>query len=218
MEKVLFIAYNFPPMGGPGVHRSLKFVTNLRNFGYDPIVLTTRKEDVYSNMHSVDKSLLNDVPVDIRIDRLKAYDTLPIFSFLSRLKLYRIFWYLVFPLLWERDVLWPILNYQKIKKIASENDIKLVYTSSGPFSTLWLGYFLKTFNGLKWIADLRDPCTDGYGFPFPSKVHWYMARRIEKWILGKCDHLIVNTNEVRSLYIKRKIMKKENISTIISGY
>lgn len=40
MRKVLIIANQFPPMGGSGVQRSVKFVKHLRSFGYEPVVFT----------------------------------------------------------------------------------------------------------------------------------------------------------------------------------
>ena len=40
MKNVLMIAYSFPPAGGPGVQRTSKFVKYLRNYGWEPVVLT----------------------------------------------------------------------------------------------------------------------------------------------------------------------------------
>ena len=52
------IACSFPPLGGPGVQRSVKFVKYLRDFGYEPIVFTRecKNEDV------MDETLLKDIP------------------------------------------------------------------------------------------------------------------------------------------------------------
>ena len=44
MRKVLIIANQFPPMGGSGVQRSVKFVKHLRSFGYEPVVLPEKLE------------------------------------------------------------------------------------------------------------------------------------------------------------------------------
>ncbi|HMT12896.1 MAG TPA: glycosyl transferase, partial [Ignavibacteria bacterium] len=45
MKKVLIISYYFPPSGGPGVQRVLKFVKYLPEFGWQPIVLTVKDGD-----------------------------------------------------------------------------------------------------------------------------------------------------------------------------
>ena len=40
MRRLLFHSYHFPPMGGSGAQRPLKFVRALQGFGYEPIVVT----------------------------------------------------------------------------------------------------------------------------------------------------------------------------------
>ena len=70
MEKVLIIANQFPPMGGSGVQRSVKFVKHLSKFGYEPIVFT-RKTD---GATLLDETLLKDVPQNTKIIRTKAYE------------------------------------------------------------------------------------------------------------------------------------------------
>ena len=62
MKKVLMIACSFPPLGGPGVQRSVKFVKYLRDFGYEPVVFTRecRNEEV------TDETLLSDVPEGVQ--------------------------------------------------------------------------------------------------------------------------------------------------------
>jgi hypothetical protein len=42
MKKVLMIAHQFPPIGGSGVQRTVKFVKYLRDFGWEPVVLTRK--------------------------------------------------------------------------------------------------------------------------------------------------------------------------------
>ena len=43
MKKVLVITYYWPPSGGPGVQRILKFVQYLPQFGWQPVVLTVKQ-------------------------------------------------------------------------------------------------------------------------------------------------------------------------------
>jgi len=42
LKKLLYIAYFFPPIGGAGVQRSLKFVRYLPEHGWEPTVITAR--------------------------------------------------------------------------------------------------------------------------------------------------------------------------------
>lgn len=69
MSKILFIANQFPPIGGSGVQRSLKFVKYLSRLGNEVLVVS---KDASKDLK--DDSLLNDVPENVRVIRLKAHD------------------------------------------------------------------------------------------------------------------------------------------------
>lgn len=218
MEKILFIAYQFPPKGGPGVQRSIKFVQNLKKFGYDPIVLTIDIEDNHKQNELMDESLLEAVPKDIKVVRTKSGTPYRLTKLLMKMRIYRLFWFLFYGLLWEKSAMWPRKARDVAKRLVKENDIKLVYTTSGPYSSMILGNWLQKKLKVKWVADLRDPFTDAYAWQFPSKAHWYFARYFEKKTFSKPDHLIVNTNEVRKLYIKRNLIHQDKISVLTNGF
>ncbi len=217
-EKVLFVAYQFPPAGGPGVQRSIKFVRTLRNCNYEPVVLTIDTEDIKKMGGKMDESLAGLIPAQTQIIRVSSYQSFNLNKVLNTLRVYRLFWYLLYPFFWEKSALWPWRVYKQAKTIVSDNNIRLVYTTSGPFSSLILGYLLKRKLKIKWVADLRDPYTDGYQWSFPSKLHWYTMRRLERFIFSKVDQLIVNTEEVKKLYLKRNLIKADKINVITNGY
>lgn len=218
MKKILFISYQFPPQGGPGVQRSTRFVQHLREFNYDPIVLTIIEEDIKKAGCIIDYSLLNLVPKDVQIVRISSSIPFKMTAFLQKTKLFRIFWFFLYPLFWERSANWPNKAYDKAETLIKQNDINLVYTSSGPFSSLKLGYKLKKKLNINWVADLRDPYTDAYAWSYPSKLHWFWSRLKEKQWISYCDSLIVNTREVKKLYIKRKLKAEKDIFVITNGY
>ncbi|MDZ7262589.1 MAG: glycosyl transferase family 1, partial [candidate division KSB1 bacterium] len=64
-KRVLLITYYFPPSGGAGVQRSLKFVKYLPQFGWEPVVLTVRDADYPAR----DESLLQEIPRDTKVYR-----------------------------------------------------------------------------------------------------------------------------------------------------
>ncbi len=216
--KVLFIAYQFPPIGGPGVQRSIKFVHYLRENQIEPVVLTITKEDIDKAGVKTDDSLSTWIPANTKIFRVPAYQPLQLIKFLNKLRIFRLFWFFLYPLFWERSALWPFRVYKKAKEIIISENIEIVYTTSGPFSALILGYLLKRNLKVKWAADLRDPFTDGYQWSFPSKLHWYFMRKLEKWIFSKADKLIVNTWEVKKMYLKRNILPENEITVITNGF
>ena len=67
---MLIIAYYFPPAGSSPIQRTLKFVKYMREYGYEPIVLTT-ESDSFVNTYPMDQSLLSDIPEGIQIIRIK---------------------------------------------------------------------------------------------------------------------------------------------------
>ena len=218
MEKILFIAYQFPPRGGPGVQRSLNFVKHLREFGYDPIVLTVNEDDIRRAGYTRDESLLAAVPEGIQIIRTPSYEPVQAIRILMKLRIYRFAWFFFYPLFWEWPARWAKKNFHTAEKIIRENNIRLVYTSSGPFSVLSLGKKLKERTGVKWVADLRDPFTDAYAWDFPSKFHWLGRRRFEKRVIPFADKLILNTPETRKLFLERKLTTEEKSTCITNGF
>lgn len=215
---ILFIAYQFPPRGGPGVHRSINFVKNLPSFGYNPIVLTVREEDYLRAGEQTDNSLLDSIPPNIRIIRTRSYQPVAFINTMNRIKIFRVFWYLLYPFFWERTARWPFKVLKVAEKVIQSNHIPIVYSSSGPFSSLVLGMLLKKRLNIQWVADLRDPFTDAYAWHFPSKMHWYLSRKIEKRVLRYADRIIVNTPEVKKLFLKRGIAEGDKITVITNGF
>lgn len=67
MKKLLIVTYYFPPSGGPGVQRVLKFAKYLPEFGWEPIVLTVKDADYPAR----DESLLKEIPPAVRVYRTK---------------------------------------------------------------------------------------------------------------------------------------------------
>ncbi len=218
MKKVLIIAYQFPPRGGPGVHRTLNLVKYLRENGYEPIVLTIDDHSLSRSKAIRDQSLLNEIPSDLKIVRTPSNEPFGFVTTMMKFGVYRIFWNLFFPLLWETSVAWNRIAFDHAKKLIIEQSIELIYTTSGPFSSLLIGRKLKRSLNVKWVADLRDPYTDGYAWAFPTKLHWLLMRCFERYILSIPDTLIVNTDAVLSLYHKRGIRKGKRTVVINNGH
>lgn len=218
MKKVLLIAHSFPPKSGPGVHRSRNLAMYLQKFDYEPIILTIDSNSLEKNNESTDFSLLEDLPKNLKIYGTKSYSLKPLINFFMKIKIYRLIWFVFYPIFWESSAMWPFLTYRQAKKIIRKEKIDLIYTSSGPFSSMFLGYFLQKKFKLPWVADLRDPFTDAYAWLFPSRTHWFLARKWEKWMFAKPNKIIVNTHEVKKLYLRRKLVDKNKIAVINNGY
>lgn len=69
-RRLLLVAYNFPPVGGAGVQRPVKWVKYLQRFGWDVTVLTTLNPSVPVR----DESLLADLPADVEVIRARTWE------------------------------------------------------------------------------------------------------------------------------------------------
>ena len=79
-NKILIITYYWPPAGGPGVQRWLKFVKYLPDFGLQPIVYIPENP----TYPIVDEALLSEVSNQAIIIRNKIVEPYQWASFLCR--------------------------------------------------------------------------------------------------------------------------------------
>ena len=70
MKKVLIVTYYWPPSGGPGVQRTLKYVKYLSLFGWQPVVLTVK----HGEYEAIDESLINEIPKETAIYKTNAIE------------------------------------------------------------------------------------------------------------------------------------------------
>lgn len=212
MKKVLMIACSFPPLGGPGVQRSVKFVKYLRDYGYEPVVFTRECK----NETVIDKTLLNDVPEGVRIVRTKDYmcDNMKgIFRIpgkvLSRLMIpdYAAIW-------------WKMVKREALKVIEEEK-IDLIYSTSAPCSDHLLALYLKKKKpNLKWVADFRDEWTQN---PYFAEDKLYKFKkgtevRMEKDVLDHVDYAIANTPVMRDHFVSADPKLKDKFFVIPNGF
>ena len=217
-KKVLFIAPNFPPVGGPGTNRSLQFVRYLTAMGYEIHVVTAALEEIGLGLYPRDDSQLALVPESVKITRLPVPDLRRVKRVFRKLRLYRLVWFFLFPWVWESYARWPRVAFGPIRAILEAEQIPLVYTSSGPFALLFLGARLKKKLNVKWVADLRDPYTDGYNGIWPSKLHWHGCRMVERYLLRKADRVIVTAPALKRLYLHRNVLAPSQVEVITNGF
>ncbi len=219
MKKILFVSYFFPPSGGPGVHRSLGFIENLADNGYTAEVLTV-KESTFNNPfeYKQDKSLSRRVPSPVNVHRTPSLEPVKLKLFLVKLRIFRLFWFFLFPLFWERQALWFISAIPKGLFVIKKTRIDAIYTTSGPFISLFIGFVLKCFTKKCWIADLRDPLTFAYAWRWPSFIHYKIVGLIEKALLRKADLIIANTESSRKKYLEFLDIEPQKIEVITNGY
>ena len=173
-KKILIITYYWPPAGGPGVQRWLKFVKYLPDFGWKPTVFIPENP----SYPIVDETLEKEVSDDLEIIKTKIwepYQLAEIFgkdnkkfkagqfdvgknqSWKSKLSI----WVRGNFFIPDARVFWVKPSVEYLKKYLKENQFDAFVTTGPPHSMHLIGLELKKeFPTLKWIADFRDPWTE----------------------------------------------------------
>ncbi|AZA60980.1 glycosyltransferase [Chryseobacterium indoltheticum] len=173
-KKILIITYYWPPAGGPGVQRWLKFAKYLPEFGWKPIIYTPENP----SYPLLDESLMKDVPEDLEIVRTKIWEPYQLAeklnksnkkfkagqfdvgnnqSWKSKLSI----WVRGNFFIPDARVFWVNPSTKFLEQYLKINNIETIVTSGPPHSMHLIGLNLKKkFPDLKWIADFRDPWTE----------------------------------------------------------
>ena len=212
MKKVLMIANQFPPMGGAGVQRSVKFVKHLRTYGYEPVVLT---RDV-GGMQLMDETLMADVPEGVKIYRTRPLES-PELKGILRIP-GKVLGKLVIP---DTAYFWYKHSRKKALEIIEKEGIDIIYTTSAPYSDHLLGLFLKRrCPQVKWAADFRDEWTNNpYILDNPhNAVRTKIEKNMEHCVMTEADLLITNTPVMRANFIRNNNIPGDNFEVIPNGY
>ena len=209
MKKVLIIAHQFPPIGGSGVQRTLKFVKYLRSFGYEPIVLTRDA----SKAALKDETLLSDIPKGTKIVRTRACDFAVLKGVLKYLG--KLLGRLLIP---DSEVVWQRSARKQALDILQTNNIDVIYTTSAPYSDHLLGLYLKQhFPRVPLVCDFRDEWTNN---PYHRRK-WLRARierYLEKKVLSAADCLIANTPVMHANFLRDNPETRSKFYVIPNGY
>ena len=230
MKNVLIISYYWPPSGGPGVQRVLKFCKYLSRFGWNPIVLTV--ED--GEFPAIDNSLLKDSK-NIECIKVKGFSLFRIFKQLSGKKEFPshqlspsknetiiskvarwVRYNLIIP---DGRIGWYWSAVKVGERIIQEKNIEMIFTSGPPQTVHLIGKSLADKTNTAWVSDFRDPWTDRfYYYENPrNSVISLIDSYLEKSVLKKCDYLVTVSNGFLSLLNRRcDIQNKSEI--IYNGY
>ncbi len=209
MKKVLVIAFYFPPLGGAGVQRTLKFVKYLPEFDWQPIVVTV-------NSHGslpVDPSMTEEIPPDISIYRTPAF--LLSYRLPWRVKHFISQWFLFV----DEHLGWFPFAVRKCIQIVRDEHIQAIFTTSAPYTDHLVGHTITHRFPLPWVADFRDPWVGNFSSSFPTAFHESLALRIEKHILRSADRVTVVSEPMRQSFLSRNPgLSDSRIVSLPNGY
>lgn len=230
-KKLLIITYYWPPAGGPGVQRWLKFVKYLPDFGIQPIVYIPENP----TYPIVDENLLNDVSDKAIILKQKIFEPYQLASFLSKNKTKKMnsgiipnqkkqsFLDKVF--LWIRGNLfipdarffWVKPSVSYLEKYIVENNIDTIVTSGPPHSLHLIGLKLKQKLKVNWVADFRDPWTT-IGYHKSLRLSDYASKKhkaLERKVLNTADTILVTSKTTKTEF---EAITNKPITVITNGY
>ncbi len=239
-KSVLIVAYFFPPLGGPGCQRPLKFAKYLSRNGYDVHILTVGQHCPWIENH--DESLLADVDSSTEIIRIDELEYIPEnLTIQEQQEIFNLYALILKDEQWCENIRNEFaLGGKRGKSLLPDNQLvwvnnsihylldhqkygfDYVITTGIPFSDFFVGWYLKKYFDVSWIMDYRDPwITDNY---YNEKMWEYdshevkLMEKIEKRFVSEAD-LILCVNEDQKLpFIEKYGIGEDKIIEIANGY
>ncbi|NGX84899.1 glycosyltransferase family 4 protein [Aequorivita sp. KMM 9714] len=203
MKRALIVTYYWPPAGGPGVQRWLKFVKYFKEFGVEPIVYIPENP----NYPLVDENFSAEIPSNVEIIKHPIKEPYRFAKFFSKKKTKQMSSGIIPKkdssaieklMLYVRGnffipdarVGWVKPSVKYLSDYIEKNAVDVVITTGPPHSLHLIGMQLKKELNVKWIADFRDPWTT---------IHYHKSLRLNKTSEKKHKALeaaVLNTADV----------------------
>lgn len=207
LKRILILAYYFPPLGGVGAHRPVKLAKYLRDFGYEPIIVTGPATGSV-DWAPADPALSRDVPADLRV--LRPDDELDSPAAVHRLRRW-------LGLRAPFDRSWEHAATQLARKVMGEFD--LVFATMSPFGTAAAATAIAAESGKPWVADLQDPWALDEWTVYPTAAHRSLDKRRMVHDLSGASAVIMNTEEaVRAVRAELPGLDSRRVVAITQGW
>jgi len=210
MPKVLIITYYWPPAGGSGVQRWLKFTKYLRNYGWEPVIYTALNPEA----PGYDKELLKEIPKGTEVIKRHVWEPYTLFrkltgrkdqkfgaglatqgksnrSFLNRFAI----WARGNLFIPDARMFWIRPSAKYLTKYLKDNPVDIIVSTGPPHSTHLIALKLHNKLNIPWVADFRDPWTDIDFFRdlMPSKLATLIHKGLEKKVLTNATRVVTVT-------------------------
>ena len=208
MKRVLIISYYWPPTGGSGVQRWVKFAKYLPEEDWQPVIYTPDNPEQLA----VDASLEAEVPSEAEVIRTRITEPYALYKKVLRRSGHSKEAVEVNPVnaqnksflqkaaMWVRGnffrpdprCLWIRPSVRYLKKYLEEHPVDLIVTTGPPQSMHMIGLRLAKETGLPWVADFRDPWTKIFYFKHlsmtPATERWH--KKMEKAVLDEASAVV----------------------------
>ena len=208
MKRVLIISYYWPPTGGSGVQRWVKFAKYLPAEGWQPVIYTPENPEQLA----IDKTLEAEIPAEAEIIKTRITEPYELYKKFLRRSGHSKEAVEVNPVnaqeksfaqkaaMWIRGnffrpdprCLWIRPSVRFLKKYLEEHPVDLIVSTGPPQSMHMIGLRLSQETGLPWIADFRDPWTKIFYFKHlsmtPATERWH--KKMEKRVLDEASAVV----------------------------
>jgi glycosyltransferase involved in cell wall biosynthesis len=193
MPRVLMVNYYFPPLGGIGSLRALKFATYLPQFGWDPIVLAPRNgayfrdssleypEALIHRTGSLELSRIGKGALGIGAGDTEAAPVGRATGFLRAAARRWLYW----P---DPQVGWYPFALWKGRHLLREQRFDAIFSSSFPITAHLVARHLSLRFDIPWVAEFRDPWSEVMPSDAPQRRR---AERLERSLLETAVGVVV---------------------------
>ena len=233
MKRVLIIAYYWPPAGGSGVQRWVKFARYLPSEGWQPVVYAPENP----SYDLLDETLASEIPAEVEVLRRRirepyaAYRRLmgrgastdmktltssshgssvgsevtPISSGRKSWKQRLSLWVRGNLFVPDPRVGWVRPSIRFLKKYLKEHPVDVIVTTGPPHSMHLIGQRLHRALGTPWIPDFRDPWTKMYYLKHlpMTRRTWRKLEKMEQAVLDECSTVLAVTPAVQADFAAR---------------
>ena len=234
MNKTIgILAYYWPPAGGSGVQRWLRFANHLCDLGWDVHVFTFKNPKYPIR----EKSSLEIINPKIKVNKIKGFEfpkfmTSPsenilfnnYYSDYSSTQSYmydqvaRKFIYTLRELFLFPDARKFLINpsYKFLKNYFRKHNLNHLITTGPPHSMHLAGMKLKKDSGIKWIADFRDPWSNFFQNKLLNELDLTIKKheKAEADVLKNCDGVFTTSESLKSKFS----IKNKNSYYVPSGF
>jgi glycosyltransferase involved in cell wall biosynthesis len=219
VRRVLYLAYFFPPLGGAGVQRSLKFTRYLPEHQWLPHVLTGP-----AGYWIRDETLLDELDPRVQVERVGHWGArwmggagtatrrsgrqIHLLRRISRLFLVP-----------DAYIAWSRAAAAHGEALGGRYRFDAIVSTSSPDSAHLAGARLQRRLGVPWIADFRDPWTRRMAYAPPTQLHDRWHRRLERAVLRHADRVVVTSEATREDFLNRtRGLPPDRVVVIPNGY
>ncbi len=238
MKKVLIITYYWPPAGGPGVQRVLKFAKYLPEFGWQPIILTVQNGEY----PAYDESLFSDIPKECKVYKTPAIEpfslykkftgmgsdeAIPVAALTEKKNSWKkefAHWIRLNLFIPDAKIGWIPFAVKAGKHIIRNEKPNIIFSSSPPPTVHLIAKKLAKWSGIKWVADFRDPWTEIYYYQTSNKKRNNLRLKIDKMLemkaLLNADKITAVGETMLNLFTSKcnDILNENKFFTIENGF